>query len=309
MTEPGFRHELYAYEGESQFLRGALSFIDDARAGRELVLVAVAEPKERLLRAELEGSGAATGVTFVDVAALGRNPGRLIPAWQEWITKRAGDGHAVRGISESSWDLRTPPETEELHYHERLLNLAFAQSPAWWLLCPYDSTLLDPAVLEAAGRCHPRALSDGVHGPNPAFVDEPYAFADLSAPCDPSEELVFRTGELAAVRAKVTGCATEHGMDPARLRELLIAATEVASNSTKYGGGRGTLRTWVQDGTFVCEFHDAGYIENPLVGRVRPTVDQHGGRGLWLVQQLCDLVQIRSTPEGGTTVRLHLATH
>ncbi|MFC1432153.1 anti-sigma factor RsbA family regulatory protein [Streptacidiphilus sp. N1-3] len=305
--EPGFRHELYAYEGEDQFLQGVLSFIDDARAGREVVLVAVTSAKERLLRDRLEAGGAAGGVSFLDVTALGRNPGRLIPAWQEWITKRAADGHAVRGISESSWDGRTASEAEELRYHEWLLNLAFARSPAWWLLCPYDSTLLDSAVLEAAGRCHPQALSAGVHGPNPGFVEEPYAFAELGAPCDPAQELAFRTGELAAVRAKVTACATEHGMDPTRLQELLIAATEVASNSTKYGGGRGTLRSWVEDGTLVCEFHDSGHIQDPLIGRVRPTIDQNGGRGMWLVHQLCDLVQIRSTAQGGTTVRLHTA--
>lgn len=308
-SEPGFRHELYAYEGDSQFLPGVLSFVDDARAGSEVVLVAVTGSKERLLRAELEGTGAASSVSFLDVAALGRNPGRLIPAWQEWIAKRAADGHAVRGISELPWDQGTASEAEELRYHEWLLNLAFAQSPAWWLLCPYDSTLLDPAVLEAAGRCHPQALSAGVHGANPAFVEEPYAFGDLSAPCDPSQELVFRTGELAAVRDKVTACAAGHGIEATRLRELLVAATEVASNSTKYGGGWGTLRTWVEDGTFICEFHDSGHIRDPLIGRVRPTVDQHGGRGMWLVHQLCDLVQIRSTAENGTTVRLHTAVH
>ncbi|MHA6763988.1 anti-sigma factor RsbA family regulatory protein [Streptacidiphilus sp. PAMC 29251] len=305
----GFRHELYAYRGEGQFLQGALAFIDDARAGSETVLVAVTEARERLLRVELEDRGATGGVTFLDVAALGRNPGRLIPAWQEWITKHAAEGHAVRGISESSWEQRTAPETEELHYHERLMNLAFAQSPAWWLLCPYDSTALDRAVLEAAGRCHPQALTAGGHGANPAFVEEPFAFADLSAPCDPAQELLFRTGELAAVRAKVTACATEHGMDATRLQELLIAATEAASNSNKYGGGRGTLRTWAQDGTLICEFHDSGHIQDPLIGRVRPTIDQHGGRGMWLVHQLCDLVQIRSTPDSGTTVRLHTALH
>ena len=31
--------------------------------------------------------------------------------------------------------------------------------------------------------------------------------------------------------------------------------------------------------------------------------DQEGGRGLFLVHQLCDLVQLRSSPSG-TTVRL-----
>ncbi|QMU70538.1 sensor histidine kinase [Streptacidiphilus sp. P02-A3a] len=306
-AEPGFRHELYPYAGEAEFLSGALSFIDDARAGQELVLVAVADSKEQMLRAELEGSGAADNVSFLDTAALGRNPGRLLPAWQDWISKRATEGHQVRGISESPWADRTVAEAGELHYHEWLINLAFAESPAWWLLCPYDTSALEPSVLEAAERCHPLVLHEGSHGPSSSFVDEPYVFAELGSPCDPYQELSFRTGELTAVRSRVTTCATEHGLEGARLRELLIAVTEVASNSIKYGGGRGTVRVWAEDASLVCEFHDSGHVQDPLVGRIRPTIDQTGGRGLWLVQQLCDLVQIRSTAETGTTVRLHVA--
>ncbi|WP_425387325.1 ATP-binding protein [Embleya scabrispora] len=56
--------------------------------------------------------------------------------------------------------------------------------------------------------------------------------------------------------------------------------------------------------SFVCEIHDAGHIVDPLAGRHRPAPDQDGGRGLWMANQLCDLVQIRSTKATGTTVRL-----
>jgi hypothetical protein len=37
---------------------------------------------------------------------------------------------------------------------------------------------------------------------------------------------------------------------------------------------------------------------------VRPSLDQSGGWGLWLANQLCDLVQLRELPEG-SVVRLH----
>jgi anti-sigma regulatory factor (Ser/Thr protein kinase) len=304
--EHGFRHELYPYAGEDEFLRGALSFIGDAQAERELVLVAVAEPRERRLRAELEGTEAAATVSFLDAGAVGRNPARLIPAWQDWIAKRATEGHAVRGISEPFWDDRSVAEVSELHYHEWLLNLAFALSPPWWLLCAYDRTALEPLVLETAARCHPLLLDAGEHGVNSGYTDQPYTAAELSPPCDPYQDFSFRSGELAAVRAKVAACASHHGLEGNRLRELLIAATEVASNCVKYGGGQGTLRTWLEGSSMVCEFHDSGHIEDPLIGRVRPTLDQVGGRGMWLVQQLCDLVQIRSTAETGTTIRLHV---
>ncbi|GAA2123956.1 sensor histidine kinase [Kitasatospora saccharophila] len=302
--DSAFRHELYPYDGDAQFLDGAMSFIHDAHAGSELVLVAVAEPKERMLRTELEGTDAAEGVTFLDTAALGRNPGRLIPAWREWVSK-AAEGHPVRGISESVWSEPSPAESGEFGYHEWLLNLAFAQSPAWWLLCPYDTAALEPAALESARRCHPMLLSGGAHGPNGSYVQEPYAFPELAPAADHHQELPYQRGMLAAVRAHVTACAVRHGLEGTRLRELLIAACEIAGNSIKHGGGRGVLRTWVEGADLICEFHDAGHLQDPLVGRLRPTIDQVGGRGLWLVQQLCDLVQIRSTAQAGTTVRLH----
>ena len=50
---------------------------------------------------------------------------------------------------------------------------------------------------------------------------------------------------------------------------------------------------------------DRGRISDPLAGRARPEPTQLSGRGLWIVNQLCDLVQIRSGP-GGSVVRIRL---
>lgn len=304
-AESGFRHELYPHRGTDEFLAGALSFIHEAVTGDEIVLVAVSTDKEHLLRDELTDSEAQAGVVYVDTDALGRNPGRLIPAWQDWITAHAKAGHPVRGISEPQWSGRTAAESAELRYHEWLLNIAFRRSPAWWLLCPYDVSALEPGILDSGRRCHPLVLTDGAHGPSGDFSEEPYPYEALASPCDPYDELEFAAGQLAAVRAKVSACAGAHGLEGERLREALIAATEVAANSVKYGGGHGTLRTWVQDGALVCEFHDDGHLDDPMAGRLRPTIEQQGGRGLWLVHQLCDLVQIRSDPQTGTTIRLN----
>jgi len=55
------------------------------------------------------------------------------------------------------------------------------------------------------------------------------------------------------------------------------------------------------------EVTDGGHIDDPLVGRRMPLPLASGGRGVYLVNQLCDLVQIRSSPKG-TTVRIHAWT-
>ena len=43
----------------------------------------------------------------------------------------------------------------------------------------------------------------------------------------------------------------------------------------------------------------------PLAGRRRPA-DATGGHGLWIVYQVCDLVELTSDANG-TTVRMHMA--
>ncbi|MEU6770306.1 sensor histidine kinase [Streptomyces sp. NPDC046759] len=299
----GYRHELYPYSGRDAFVEGALSFIHDALAGGEAVIVAVPQDKASLLRAEIRDEDA---VRYVDTTGVAHHPGRLIGAWQEWLKEYTSQGRPVRGIGESPWDkVRGPAEAEELRYHEWLLNKAFARGPAWWLLCPYDIAH-DKASLAEMARCHPELRQDGRTMPSADYDPQaPYRFTPLTDPCDPYEEFAYSRGDLPALREKITACAERHGLTGRRLRELHLAATEVATNSIRHGGGHGVLRTWSEERRLVCEFRDAGYIEDPLVGRRRPDARQVGGRGLWLVHQLCDLVEIRSVPDEGTRVRLH----
>ncbi|GGV15917.1 anti-sigma regulatory factor [Streptomyces filipinensis] len=265
--------------------------------------MAVPQDKASLLRAEIRDEDA---VRYVDTAGVAHHPGRLIGAWQEWLEEYASQGRPVRGIGESPWDeVRSPAEAEELRYHEWLLNKAFARGPAWWLLCPYDIAH-DKASLAEMARCHPELRQDGRTMPCADYDPQaPYRFTPLTDPCDPYEEFAYSRGDLPALREKIAACAERHGLTGRRLRELHLAATEVATNSIRHGGGHGVLRTWSEERRLVCEFRDAGYIEDPLVGRRRPDARQVGGRGLWLVHQLCDLVEIRSVPDEGTRVRLH----
>ena len=65
------------------------------------------------------------------------------------------------------------------------------------------------------------------------------------------------------------------------------------------------LRTWVEGDALICEVRDAGRIDDPLVGRSRPPASRGSGFGLWLANQLCDLVQIRSN-DRGSVIRLHV---
>jgi len=96
--------------------------------------------------------------------------------------------------------------------------------------------------------------------------------------------------------------AVAYGLRPEQADVAALAAHELAVNSVRHGGGRGTIRMWPESGALVVEVRDAGRIADPLAGRHRPTRASDGGRGLWLVHHLTDLSQIR-TDEAGTTVR------
>ncbi|OQR64599.1 serine/threonine protein kinase [Streptomyces maremycinicus] len=300
---PSFRHELYPYRGDAQFLAGTLGYIQEALVGGEAVVVAVPADRATLLRGELADEPA---VTFVDTTTPGPNPGRLVGAWVAWMRERGEGDRPVRGIGETAWrEARSPAHLSELRYHEWLLNRAFARSSAWSMLCPYDAADDDQGALASLSRCHPLIRQDGHYVRNEGYLTADYPFDALGAPCDPFQELGYTHGDLTAIRAKVAQCASDAGVPEDGLRKLAVAVTEIATNSIRHGGGHGTLRTWTDDSTFVCEFRDAGYIPDVMAGRTRPSADQIGGRGLWLAHQLCDLVEIRSTPNQGTTVRLH----
>ena len=112
---------------------------------------------------------------------------------------------------------------------------------------------------------------------------------------------------LAEVRELVARRAEQVGLVGSRAENLVLAANEIATNSIRHGGGSGVLRLWEEDGVLLCQIEDRGRIELPLAGRLQPVLDKPGGRGLWLANRLCDLVQVR-TFEDGNVVRIHMGS-
>jgi anti-sigma regulatory factor (Ser/Thr protein kinase) len=109
--------------------------------------------------------------------------------------------------------------------------------------------------------------------------------------------------DVRATRHTVEQYARSCGLGDEQVEALELAAAELVTNSLRHGGGEGTLAMWTEAGAAVVEFSDAGHLRDPLAGRLPPPPGQESGRGLYLVNQLCDLVQLRSSSEG-TTVRV-----
>ena len=115
----------------------------------------------------------------------------------------------------------------------------------------------------------------------------------------------YTTG-LAAIRAIVYRYAIQAGLTEARAIDLTLAVSEVAANTVKHAKSPGSLKIWYDTREIVCQIHDEGIITDPLAGRREPSLDALGGHGLWIVNQVCDQVDLLSD-QTGTTIRLHMA--
>jgi anti-sigma regulatory factor (Ser/Thr protein kinase) len=297
-----FRHEAVFYSGLDDLVGSVAPFIRAGLAAREPVLVA--ELPDRVAALERALGNDAAGVTFVDMEELGRNPARIIPAWRQFVN--AHPGRPVRGVGEPAWPGRSRVELDECRLHESLLNVAFDRAGAEFkLLCPYDADGLPDDVLADATRTHPSiapTVSSASYGGHSQAVDE-FERPLTDAP-DTAERMSFGAEDLAGLRSVVRRLCDMAPLARDVVDDLVLAAHELASNSIVHGGGAGVLRGWRDDRTLVIEVSDAGVITDPLVGRERVLLLAEAGRGVWMANQLCDLVQVRSSSRG-TSVRLH----
>ena len=112
-----------------------------------------------------------------------------------------------------------------------------------------------------------------------------------------------RPEDLGAVRAFVRDHALALGMSEARTEMLMLAVNELATNTVQHTTGGGRVRVWADDGQIVCDVVDQGpprTFQRPM-----PDPDAVRGRGLAIVERICDQVETVSGPDG-TTVRLRL---
>jgi anti-sigma regulatory factor (Ser/Thr protein kinase) len=295
------RHVAFFYRDPAEHRAQMLSFARGGLARGEPLFIAV--PAARALGDQLaleRGEFACS-----DITDAGRNPARLIPELRAFFDKHAGQ--RVRVVGEPAWPGRSPAEIREVIRHEALVNLAFSETSAT-VMCAYDVTRLSPAAISGARLTHPGYLGDGrpagAPGPAPVWQVPPECDRPLPPPPASAEALVYRA-DLAPVRRLVESHARRSGLAPERVADLVLAVNEIAANTLGHTASGGMLQVWHDEAEILCQVHDQGWIAEPLAGRVKRPPDGRG-HGLFLVNQVCDLVELRTGP-GGTTVRLHMS--
>ncbi|WP_433291426.1 anti-sigma factor RsbA family regulatory protein [Actinoplanes sp. CA-030573] len=300
-----FDHPALLYHDTGELLATAVPFVRTAVAAGDPVLVALPTGNLGLVRDALDDDDR---VRFADITATGRNPARLLPQ----VLLPFADAHPgtrVTVVGEPVWPGRTPVERWACAEHEALLNAAFEGRRAAFL-CPYDAARLDDEAIADAWRTHPVMIDAGERIPSDEY-DDPVRTAESvnrPLPPPPAGAAVLRYArlpDLPGVRAFVRRYATGR-LPGERAGELVLAVHELAANTIKHAGGPGTVTVWIEEGMLACQVDDGGHIADPLAGRVPPPPSSPSGRGLLMVNELCDLVRMRTGP-GGTTIRMHMA--
>lgn len=300
---PGLRHEAVLVSGTDDLLARAVPFVRDGLADDEPVMVALVDAQWQPLRAAL--GDAADLVHHVDMAELGRNPARLLPAWHDFIDRHGAGTRPLRGLGAPVWAGRTAAEVAECHLHEALLNVALRPGTPLWLLCPYDVAALparggrgapQPPDRHRRRRSAPRCRLRRRPCPRPV------------APRPPAGRGPRGGRGLRARRPRRGAPARPAAGDPgawSRPRRGPDPRGERADREQPRPRRRaGRPAHLVRAG---CAPVRGRRLRPPRrrPGRAHPTGARAAqGRGVWMVNQLCDLVQIRSTA-AGTVVRVH----
>jgi hypothetical protein len=122
----------------------------------------------------------------------------------------------------------------------------------------------------------------------------------------PATVINVTQARLDAVAETVTLQAASGNLCSSQVVNLTHIVRRLAEESLTKGTRQLTVRTWDRPDVLVAEVADTTVTRDLLVGRRLPQAP--GGDALWLANQACDLVQIRSG-EHGTTVRLHMRKH
>jgi hypothetical protein len=300
-----YRHEAFLWNRRTEFVDGLLPFIQEGVDAGEAVLVAATPEHEGWLSEGLGSS--ASRVHFVDMTQLGRNPAHIIPACNQFLQEWSGFGRPARAVGEALWEGRRPEEVVESQLHEALMNLAVDPDIPFWVLCPYDTAHLDSDVLAEVSRSHPALTTSATYQGSRSYRGHDHAkamfAADLPRIDGPVTVIDVTQAGLAAVAETVTLEAAFGNLRSDQVVGLTHAVRRLAEESLTRQARQLTLRIWDRPDVLVCEIADTTVIHDLLVGRRPPRTPDDDA--LWLANQLCDLVQVRSR-DSGTNVRLHM---
>ncbi len=307
-ADSGFRHRAICYRTEDELVDTLVPLLSAAVEAGEAVF-AVLDPSSR--RAVRDRLGPAAGeVNFADPVEVYGYSGQTTAATRaEQLRGLTAGGRRATVVGQHSASFDGPGGAYWCEV-DAALNVALADLPVT-VLCPYPITVVSERIAMAVRWNHAELLLDGDLQPNPALRAPADVLGDVPPPPAPrlgpaAEEVRFDESGLRRVRAAAERHGGSVGLDVERVRSLVLAVSELASNSIEHGAGYGTVRWWVSSDRVVAEVHDPGTLDDALPGMRPPELTGARGRGVWLARQLCDVVHMWTSADG-TRVRVETA--
>jgi len=300
----GYFHEAAFYDSDDDFVALVEPFLRDGVAAGEPTLVACAERNTALLR---EAVGDLDGIAFVPGEQQYRSPGFTVAAYRAMFGSLvAGGASQIRVIGDVPHPGVGVPWDGWARY-EAAINHAYDDFPLWGL-CPYDTRTTPDHVLEEVQRTHQWLASESGHHRNHGYLDPRLVLQQLSPSPDPIEvctpDLEAVDPTPASARHLVEALAQGTDLEPSSVANLVLAVSEVVTNSIRHGEPPRIMRAWSERDRVVVTVKDGGPgLADPLTGLLEPDPEQPSGRGMWIVHQVCSDVGLR-TEADGFTVRL-----
>lgn len=293
----GLRHDAFVYDSLDVYVATAVAFLREGLREGQGAVVAHTRPGLAVMREALGPD--ADAVEFVDVGAAYTRPARTLAAYHAVYAEQLRHTPSLRAVADvqfgpdpGEWDLWTG--------YEAVFNASFAHLPAW-VMCTYDGSGLPGEILDAVGRTHPTVRTGDT-----AAASETYEHPDLllrriaARPAAlPGLRPIGPGRDVEELRERLAGELARAGVGEDRSLDMLLAATEVATNAQRHGGGVRDVRVGRAAGRFACEIVDAGPgFDDPVAGYLAPRPGT--GSGLWVARRLTWQIEFFHAPDGFT---------
>lgn len=306
-TSDVLHHEAFVYSSDSEYAATLAPLVGDALDSGCEVLAVVSPLNAGLLQDALGPRALET--RWIDATAWYRKPVGTIAGYDA-ILRNLAPGTPAFVIGEVQFGADERSHLEWARY-ESLLNEVLAHYRAR-VICPYDTRVLPPAVVDHAARTHPRLVMDGTVRPSATYSPPETWLRERAVaariPVRPADvELDADLTPLAARRALET-VARRRGTSEVRITEMRLGISEVVTNAFVHGAAPVRLRLWSVP-ELVCAVEDGGHgVTDPLLGFRPPESHSTSGRGLWLARQAFDHVELDVSALGGLLVYLGSAS-
>jgi anti-sigma regulatory factor (Ser/Thr protein kinase) len=292
-----FRHNALVYESQDEYVARSVTFLTEGLEADEGAVVANTRPGLAVMR---EGLGPdAAQVTFVDVSSAYTRPARTLAAYHKVFAEQLQKTASLRAVADVQFGT-DPGEWDMWMGYEAVFNRCFDHLPAW-VLCTYNANGTPDPILEGVWRTHPEVVAGDIWNTSDLYEDPDQVLRAITAEPTPLTDLrsIPFGRDLEQFRERLARELVAEEVSEAKALDMLLAATEIATNAVEHGGGVEEVRVGRAQGRFVCEIVDRGNgFDDPAAGYLAPR--EGVGTGLWVARQLTWRIEFFQSPPGFT---------